>query len=291
MSAIYTKLFDSIEIGDNHPTIIMGVLNLSPESFYKGSVYDNLNDLVQVTSEMIKNGAKMLDLGARSTAPWSEKISIKEEIDRIVPAMEIVCKSIQKDIILSIDTQYKDVAQKAYEIAKEFSKKEIKINDVSCLKTDPALEDFVIENDLPIILMASKKIPGDCLTMDEIITEFQNTIKKLKSKGYNDDLVILDPGIGRWIEEKTPNYDLKIINNLNQLRILNKPILVAISRKSFIAATLNPEDPPKPEDRYNGTLSATAIAVFNGAHIVRTHDVNKQLLEIVKIAEEIRRNS
>lgn len=291
MSAIYSKLFDSIEIGDNHPTIIMGVLNLSPESFYKGSVYNNLNDLVQVSSEMIKNGAKMLDLGARSTAPWSEKISIKEEIDRLVPAMEIVCKNVPKDVVLSIDTQYKEVAQKAYDIAIDLNKKEIIINDVSCLKTDLGLEDFVIENNLPIILMASKKIPGDCLTMDETINEFQNTIQNLKSKGYTDDLIILDPGIGRWIEEKTPNYDLKLINNLNKLRILNKPILMAISRKSFIAATLDHENPPRPEDRYNGTLSATAIAVFNGAHIVRTHDVNKQLCDIVKIAEEIRRNS
>ena len=290
MSAIYSKLFDFMEIGDNFPTIIMGVLNLSPESFYKGSIYDELNDLEQISLKMVKNGAKILDLGARSTAPWSKKISIQEEIDRIVPAMEIICRNVPNDVVLSIDTQYKEVAQKAYDIALEFNKKEIMINDVSCLKTDPELEDFIIENDLPIILMASKKIPGDCLTMDEIVREFKKTIEKLKSKGYNDDLIILDPGIGRWIEEKTPNYDLKIINNLNQLKNLKKPILIAISRKSFIGATLDPEDPPKPEDRYNGTLSATAIAVFNGAHIVRTHDVNKQLFEIVKIAEEIRRN-
>jgi len=290
MNAIYSKLFDLLEIGDNHPTIIMGVLNLSPESFYKGSVYNNLNDLEQIASDMIKNGAIMLDLGARSTAPWSKKISVQEEIDRIVPAMEIICRNVPKDVILSIDTQYKEVAQKAYDIALEFNKKEIIINDVSCLKTDPKLEDFIIENDLPIILMASKKIAGDCLTMDEIIKEFKKSIEGLKSKGYNDDLIILDPGIGRWIEKKTLNYDLKIINNLHQLKILNKPILVAISRKSFIAGTLDPKNPPKPEDRYNGTLSATAIAVFNGAHIVRTHDVNEQLFEIVKIAEEIRRN-
>ena len=290
MNKIYSRLFDFLDIGDDYPTIIMGVLNLSPESFYKGSVYNTLKELKKVSLKMINNGANMLDLGARSTAPWSEKISIQEEIDRIVPAMEFICKNIPKNIIVSIDTQYKEVAQKAYDVALKFNKKEIIINDVSCLKTDPGLEDFIIKKDLPIVLMASKKIPGDCLTIDEIITEFQNTIKNLKSKGYNDDLVILDPGIGRWIDEKTPDYDLKILNNLNQLKKLNKPILVAISRKSFIAGTLDPENPPKPEDRYNGTLSATAIAVFNGAHIVRTHDVNKQLLEIVKIAEEIREN-
>ncbi|TFG23383.1 MAG: dihydropteroate synthase [Promethearchaeota archaeon] len=291
MSKIYSRLFDFLELGDNFPTIIMGVLNLSPESFYKGSVYNTLKELKKVSLEMINNGAKMLDLGARSTAPWSEKISIQEEIDRIVPSMEVICKNIPKNIIVSIDTQYREVAQKAYDVALKFNKKEIIINDVSCLKTDSGLEEFIIKNELPIILMASKRMPGDLLTIDEIIKEFQKTIQKLKLKGYNENNIILDPGIGHWVKEKTHTYDLKIINNLKDLRALAKPILVAISRKSFIGAILDPKNPPKPEERYNGTLSATAIAVFNGAHIVRTHDVNNQLFEITKIAEEIRRNS
>lgn len=291
MSKIYSRLFDFLDVGDDFPTIIMGVLNLSPESFYKGSVYNTLKEIKKASLEMINNGAKMLDLGARSTAPWSEKISIQEEIDRIVPAMEVICKNIPKNIIISIDTQYKEVAQKAYDIALKFNKKEIIINDVSCLKTDSGLEDFIIKNDFPIILMASKRMPGDLLTIDEIIKEFQKTIQKLKIKGYNENNIILDPGIGHWVKEKTHTYDLKIINKLKELRILAKPILVAISRKSFVGATLAPKNPPKPEERYNGTLSATAIAIFNGAHIVRTHDVNNQLFEIARIAEEIRRNS
>ena len=135
--------------------------------------------------------------------------------------------------------------------------------------------------------MASKNVPGDILTMDEIILEFDKTINLLKNKGYNTTKIILDPGIGHWVEKKTYNYDLKIINNLKRLKTLNRPILVAISRKSFIGTALNI---PEPENRLNGTLSATAVAVFNGAHIVRTHDVNNQLLEIVKMAEELRRN-
>ncbi|MFX1392903.1 MAG: dihydropteroate synthase [Promethearchaeota archaeon] len=289
MSKIYSKLFDFFHIGDDFPTIIMGVINLSPESFYKRSVYENSNDLEQVSLEMIKNGAKILDLGARSTAPWSEVISTQEEINRIIPAMEKICSIIPDDIIVSIDTQYREVAEPCYEIANKFKKKAL-INDVSCLKTDPKLENFIIDQNLPIILMASKNIPGDCLTIIEIINEFETIIKKLQSRGYDDNQIILDPGIGRWVEEKTHIYDLKIINNLTQLRKLQKPILIAISRKSFIGSTLNPDDPPKPQYRYDGTLSATAIAVFNGAHIVRTHDVNRQLFDIVKIAEEIRRN-
>jgi dihydropteroate synthase len=264
----------------------MGVLNLSPESFYKGSVYEESNALKDETRNMIENGAKMLDLGARSTAPWSKRISVKEEIERIIPSMEAVCSIIPKDIIITIDSQYAEVVEKALEISQNYERNAM-INDVSCLKTDPSLEDFIIKENIPIILMASKKVPGDLCTMDEIVEEFGLTIKRLKTKGYDENNIIVDPGIGHWIEEKTHLYDLKIINNLNMLKSLNKPILVAISRKSFIGTTLNL---PEPEKRLNGTLSATAIAVFKGAHIVRTHDVNSQLLEIVKMAEEIRRN-
>ena len=286
MNEIYSKFFDSLEIGDRFPTVIMGVLNLSPESFYKGSVYEESEALKKATRKMIENGAKMLDLGARSTAPWSKIISVKEEIERIIPAMKAVCRIIPEDVIITIDTQYAEVAEKALEISQKFERNAM-INDVSCLKTDPSLEDLVIKKNVPIILMASKNVPGDLCTMDEIVEEFGLTIKRLKSKGYDENNIILDPGIGHWIEEKTHEYDLKIIGNLTMLKNLNKPILVAISRKSFIGMTL---DIPEPEKRLNGTLSATAIAVYNGAHLVRTHDVNDQLSEIVKMAEEIRKN-
>jgi dihydropteroate synthase len=284
--SINIKLHNILEIGDNYSPIIMGVLNLSPESFYKGSVYENEDTLKKATREMVENGAKMLDLGARSTAPWSKKITIKEELDRILPAMETVCKNIPDDIIISVDTQYTEIAQNTLELAKK-CKKCIVINDVSCLKTDPSLKGFLIDNDIPVIIMASKKVPGDLCTLPEIISELKNTISQLKEKGYNEENIIIDPGIGHWIEEKTHIYDIKIISNLKELRVLNKPILVAISRKSFIGTTL---DISEPENRLNGTLSATAIAVFNGAHVVRTHDVNNQLLEIIKMAEELRKN-
>ncbi len=285
MDKIYSKLFNSLEIGDDFPIIIMGVINLSPESFYKGSIYDELETLKKAVLEMINKGANLLDVGARSTAPWSKKITIEEEINRMIPPMELICKIIPKNVIISVDTQYKEVAQRTFDIALKMKKNMI-INDVSGLKTDPSLVDFIIEKKIPIILMASKKIPGDLCNMDEIINEFEKTIELLKSNGYKEENIILDPGIGRWIEEKEPIYDLRIINELEKLRILQKPILVAISRKSFIGATLNI---PEPEKRLNGTLSATAIAVYNGAHIIRTHDVNRQLIEMVQIGRAIRR--
>jgi dihydropteroate synthase len=286
MKEIYMNLHDILEIGDDFPTVIMGVLNLSPESFYQGSVYVDGKSLEIAALKMIENGASMLDLGARSTAPWSQKISIEEEINRFQSAMEIICKIIPHDVIISVDTQYTEVAEVALILSQMYNKKII-INDVSCLKTDPSLEDFVIRNKLPVILMASKEVPGDLLTIDEILHEFSKTIEHLKSKGYDKNLIILDPGIGKWVEKKVHTYDLKIINNLEKLRKLNLPVLVAISRKSFIGTTLNI---PDPRNRLNGTLSSTAIAVYNGAHIVRTHDVDNQIVEIVKMAKEIRKN-
>jgi len=287
MKKICTKLFDFLDIGDDFPTVIMGVINLSPESFYKGSVYAEPKKVREAASKMIKSGAQILDIGGRSTAPWSEKITVEEEVNRMKIALENVCNIISDDIIISVDTQYSKVAEVTFDIATRKNKKII-INDVSCLKTDPSLANFIIEKDLPIIIMASKEVPGDLCTVDEIIDEFRNTIENLKKKGYDENKIILDPGIGHWIEEKIHLYDLRIIANLHKLKELNKVILVAISRKSFIGTTLNI---PNPEDRLNGTLSATAIAVFNGAHIVRTHDVNNQLIEIVKMAEEIRKNA
>ncbi|MFX1356166.1 MAG: dihydropteroate synthase [Promethearchaeota archaeon] len=284
MNKIYEKFYDFLEIGDDFPTVIMGVLNLSPESFYKGSIYEELDDLEKATMRMITNGAKILDLGARSTAPWSEKISIDEELKRFTPAMNKVCEIIPREIIISVDTQYQKVAERALEISKQFNKRII-INDVSCLKTDPKLQEFIIKNDLPIILMASKKVPGDLLTIEEIIKGFKQIIKSLKLKGYNENKIILDPGIGHWVEKKTYIYDLKIINNLSKLKILEKPILVAISRKSFIASTLNRSDP---EERLSGTLSATSIAVYNGAHIIRTHDIDSNLLDMINMARILR---
>ena len=284
MKQIYMSLYDTLEIGDGFPTVIMGVLNLSPESFYKGSVYTDVQVIKNITIEMISNGAKLLDLGARSTAPWSQKITVEEEINRLKWAMETVCKVIPEDIIISVDTQYTKVAQIAYDISLEYQRKII-INDVSCLKTDPTLQDFLIKHNLPVILMASKREPGDLCTINEVVDEFEKTIEQLKLKGFDEKNIILDPGIGKWVKEKVYTYDLRLINNLLELRLLNKPILVAISRKSFIGTTLNI---PDPKDRLNGTLSSTAIAVYNGAHIVRTHDVNNQLFEIVKIAEKIR---
>ncbi len=274
-----------LPIGDKAPVRIMGVLNLSAESFYKASyIADGESQLIAAKS-MIKAGATMLDLGARSTAPGVTPISITEEMRRIKSSFEIMCSEIPKEIILSVDTQYGEVAQLCHEIANK-NDRPFLLNDVSNLHTDPNLRRFLMKTCVvPIILMASKLKPGDCLTIDEILTELRVVVDKLTKAGYPRSQIIIDPGVGKWIPEKLPSNDLAIIKKMRDLRILNLPVLVAISRKSFIGALLNL---PKPDDRLQGTLAATAIAVYNGAHIIRTHDVNLETVQTIKIAQSIR---
>jgi len=285
MSKIESNLFNFFKIGDDIPTVLMGVINLSPESFYKSSVYETFEEVREAALKMISSGAHIIDIGARSTAPKSPDITVEEEKSRINFVLDKLLQIIPDNLIISIDTQYTEVAKIAYKIANKFNKKMI-INDVSGLNTDPTMMDFITEKNIPIILMASKDQPGDLCTMEEIIEFFKNTITHLKNIGYNQNNIILDPGIGHWVEDKTYEYDLKLISNLQKLRELQRPILIALSRKSFIGEVL---DIPDPEDRLMGSLSATAISVYNGAHIIRTHDINKKLKDIIKMAEALRR--
>ncbi|TXT66623.1 MAG: Dihydropteroate synthase [Promethearchaeota archaeon] len=286
MNKIESVLFDNFIIGDNSPTLIMGVLNLSPESFYKSSIYETFESIREAALKMISSGALILDVGARSTAPKSPVISVDEERNRLEPILEKLCEILPDNLLLSVDTQFARIAQAAYRIASRYNKRMI-LNDVSGLTTDPDLINFITKNNIPLILMASKDKPGDLLTIDEIIQQLRSKIQLLNDRGYDEKKIIIDPGIGHWVKDKTYQYDLKIIANLEKLRTLQKPILIALSRKSFIGEVL---EIPDPEDRLMGSLCATAVSVFNGAHIVRTHDVNKKLKDIVKMAEAIRRS-
>ncbi|MHA1821859.1 MAG: dihydropteroate synthase [Promethearchaeota archaeon] len=283
MVKIKSLIFENFVVGDDSPPIIQAILNISPESFYKGSVVDSKNILEKI-NEFINNGAKILDIGARSTAPGSTPISIDEEYHRVESILKIVLNKIPKGIILSIDTQYSSVAELCL---KECDKKGIHliINDVSGLKTDPNMLNFVVEHSLPLILMASNNRPGDTKSINEIMDSLYNSINLLIKNNYPIQKLIIDPGIGKWVPEKTYEYDLSIIDNLDRFRIFGCPILVGISRKSFIGTVLGHK---MPNDRYWGSLSATSIAVYNGAHIIRTHDVTKELLEMIKVAYAIR---
>ncbi len=261
-----------MKIGDSHPTKIMGVINLSEESFYRGSVASG-DEAAKRASIMIGEGADIIDIGARSTAPGARQISLQEERERLIPALKDV---LDLNVPISVDTQYSKIAEVALDMGAEI------INDVSGLKTDPHMADAISDFNAPVILMASKLKPGDCLTFPEIVKSLIDSIALAEGKGISK--IIIDPGIGRWVKEKTYEYNLDIISGLERLKVLGKPILVAISRKSFIGDILGL---PEPCDRLAGTLACTAIAVYKGAHIVRTHDI-KETRDLIRTARAVR---
>ncbi len=267
------KTIAGLKIGDHQPVRIMGIINLSKESFYKGSVVHE-DSVLDAALKMIDEGADLIDLGARSTWPLAQKISKEEERSRLIPALRFL-KNIA--VPVSVDTMFSDIADDALDAGARI------INDVSGFTADERMADVAKEYGCPVILMASNKVPGDPVGMDAIMDSLEKRISFAQERGIDPDNIIIDPGIGRWTTEKLPLYDYETIDNLVRLRVFGKPILAAISRKSFIGETLK-----KPvEERLYGSLAATAIAVRNGAHMIRTHDV-APTVDAVRVAESAR---
>ena len=267
------KTIAGLKVGDNRPVRVMGIINLSKESFYSGSVV-RADSVLDAAEKMIEEGADLIDIGARSTWPLAKKISKEEERSRLIPAIRQL-RNIS--VPISVDTMFADLASEALDEGADI------INDVSGFTSDERMVDTVREHSCPVILMASNNIPGDPVGMDDVISSLGRIISQAEEKGLDPDNIIIDPAIGRWTKEKIPLYDYEIIDTIGRLRIFGKPILAAISRKSFIGDVL---DKPAGERLY-GSLAATAIAVRNGAHIIRTHDVSPTV-DAVRLAERIR---
>jgi dihydropteroate synthase len=255
----------------------MGVINLSQDSFYKGSVA-SLRDALSLARTMQKEGADLIDLGAVSTAPGSPPVSESEERERLFPALKSILEN--QDVDVSVDTQRSSIAKEALSLGAAC------INDVSGLH-DPAMAETVGDHDGSLIIMASLHRPGDLLTLNEIIPLLGLRVRAAVEAGVSLEKISVDPGVGKWIPEKTPAHDLAILEGFGRLRCLGQPVVAALSRKSFIGARLNQ---PDPRDRLAGTLAATAIAVFLGAHIIRTHDISASS-DTVRMAEALRYRS
>ncbi len=267
------KTIAGLKIGDNQPVRIMGIINLSKESFYKNSIvsYEHVLEAAQV---MIREGADFIDVGARSTWPLAEKISKEEERLRLISAIKLLADI---PVPICVDTMFSDIAEEAIAKGADI------INDVSGLTADERMADVAVENGCAVILMASIKIPGDPVGMNATMESLGNIIANAERRGISPDNIIIDPAIGRWTPEKLPVFDAETIDTIDRLRVFNKPILAAISRKSFIGDILN-----KPaSERLYGSLAAAAVAVRNGAHIIRTHDVGPTL-DAVRVAEALR---
>lgn len=259
---------NGIRVGGTGP-VLMGVVNISPESFFSGS-YVSPDHMVQTVETMMNEGADLIDIGARSTAPGSLPISVNEEKERILSAL----KSLDgMDITISIDTIYPEVLIPAlrYEIHAE--------NDISGL-INPEMASVIADNGLSAILMASDRRPGDSRTFPDTLSSLQKVLSRAERAGI--DQIVLDPGIGRWIPERTPDADFEICRRFQELRIFERPLLAAVSRKSFIGSITGKE----PEFRLAGTLGVTASLIMNGASMIRCHDL-AETVDIVKVITSI----
>lgn len=263
-----------IKVGDRYPSHVMGIINLSPESFYESSVVSP-DSALEIALKMVENGATFLDLGARSTWRFSEQISKKEELERILPALKALEGN--ADAVISVDTMFSEIAEEALKRGAEI------VNDVSGFTADPRIIDVVADYGCPAVVMASREVPGDPLGMDSIIEALDSIIQAAEARGVKQEKLILDPAIGRWTDEKLPIYDFETLDDFERLKIFEKPLLAALSRKSFIGDVLE-----KPvTERLYGSLAAAAIAVYKGAHIIRTHDV-PETFDVVKLSGALR---
>ncbi len=270
-----------VKVGDAYPVRIVGVINVSPESFYKGSVKTSSEEIVASALNMVSEGVDIIDIGAMSTAPYLKtEISPEEETKRLVSAVKAVKRTVK--ILVSADTIRSGPAEAAIKAGADI------LNDVSGLKSDEKMAKVATEYDIPLVIVANEKRKGRGPPIERVITALKQSLNLAQKTGISLEKVVVDPGIGFFRHTELPWYiwDCNVISNLEKLRVLEKPIHVAVSRKSFIGKILNQD---KPEQRLYGSLSATAIAVFNGAHMVRTHDV-ASTIEVVRLTEQIRKN-
>jgi len=263
----------------NEPRV-MGVINVSPESFYKGSVRNDEVELVETAVRMVKEGASFIDIGARSTAPYLEtQIPVEEEIKRAVWAVNAVRDHV--DVPISIDTTSARVAEEAIRAGADV------INDVTGLKGDPGMAKVAAEYSAPVVVCASGEVMNLSDPIHTVIDLLQESLVIAEKHGIEE--VAVDPAIGFLRPEWPPWYewDSKVLANLNMLKIFGRPILVGVSRKSFIGQVTGRKDP---SERLSGSLAATAIAVWNGANIIRAHDV-RETVDAVEMASFITRFS
>lgn len=263
-----------IKIGDRYPAHVMGIINFSPESFYGNSVISP-DSALETALKMVEEGATFLDLGARSTWIHAEPISRKQELERILPVLEALEGNV--DAVISVDTMFSEIAEEVLKRGADI------INDVSGFTADPRMIEVVADYGCPAVVMASNKLPGDPLGMDAIIESLESIIQAAEAGGISPEKLILDPASGRWIEEKLSIYDFETLDDFERLKIFEKPLLAALSRKSFIGDVLG----KSATERLYGSLAAAAIAVYKGAHIVRTHDV-PETADVVKLSGAIR---
>lgn len=272
--------FCNFEFDFHKKTHIMGIVNVTPDSFYDGGRYFTYQKAIDHALRLVDEGADIIDIGGESTRPESDPVSIDEELKRVIPVIEGISKRIS--IPISIDTYKARVAEEAIKAGATI------VNDISGLRFDPHIVEVISKYKIPVIIMHIKGTPKDmqknpqyeCL-IPEIIEYLRTSIVIAKESGIDGKMIVIDPGIGFG---KLPEHNLEIIRRLKEFTYLEKPILVGVSRKSFIGKIL---DNASPEDRLEGTATAVVACILNGANIVRVHDVGF-MKKVVKVADAIK---
>ena len=269
-----------IPVGDTRPVRIMAVLNVSPESFYPASVHTNREQIAETAHALAGEGADIIDIGAMSTAPYLKTdISEAEETERLSQAVEATAAAVS--IPISADTKRSQPARAALRAGARI------VNDVSGLRNDPAMAPLIARSGAGAILMASEQRPRSGPPLERIKNALRDSLARAEQAGIAEQQIVLDPGIGFFREPGMAwdEWDCLVLRALADLRSLGFPLLVGASRKSFIGKILGQTNV---QERLIGSLTCAAIAVVNGAHIIRVHDV-RETLEAVRMAERLRR--
>jgi dihydropteroate synthase len=271
--------FKDYQLNLNRRTHIMGILNVTPDSFYDGGRYLEVEKAVEKALSMVEEGADIIDIGGRSTRPGSKEINLEEELRRVIPVIERLAPNI--NVPISIDTYRAKVAERAILAGAAM------INDISGLNFDSDMAKVASKYQVPIVLMHIKGTPEDMqrnpVYQDlilEIINYLREAIRKALENNIDEEMIIIDPGIGFG---KTLSHNLEIIRRLEEFKVLGRPILIGVSRKSFIGKILNLDV----EERLEGTSSSVALSILNGACIVRVHDV-KEMKRVAMVADAIK---
>ena len=260
-------------------TLVMGVLNVTPDSFSDGGLYSSTGAAVARAFEIERAGADILDIGGESTRPGSEGVSAQEELHRILPVLEMLRGRLK--IPISVDTGKAEVAEAAANAGAEI------INDVTALRIDPRIADVACSCKLPLILMhmrgeprTKQKKPFARNVLRDVTSGLKKAAAAARRAGVLNSQIILDPGAGFG---KNYHQNFQLIARLPELARLGYPILVGTSRKSFIGRALGgvPE-----KDRIWGTAATVAASILQGAHIVRVHDV-AEMVQVARVADEL----
>ena len=261
--------------------IVMGILNVTPDSFSDGGLFLDPQIAVNHALKMIYDGAALIDIGGESTRPGAKSVDFDEQIKRVIPVITGICQ--QSTTPVSIDTNHHQVARAALDAGASI------INDISALRFDPKMTDLVVSAQVPVIIMHMLGTPRDMQvnpTYQDVVAEVKNFLAErvdfAVQAGVNRSQIVVDPGIGFG---KTIQHNLLLLKHLDEFHQLQVPLLIGPSRKSFIGKVLELDDPA---DRLFGTLGVAAHCVALGAQIIRVHDV-KQICQVVQIIAAIQR--